>query len=132
MTLAGSSTVRVRYAETDQMGVAWHGEYFAWFEVARTDLLRERGWPYREMERQGLRLPVTAAEARFVRPALYDDLLEVHARVVHVGGARVRFEYEVRRADSEGPLATGATEHAAIGPDGRPRRLPVELRRMLA
>ena len=132
MTLEGSSTVRVRYAETDQMGVAWHGEYFAWFEVARTDLLRERGWPYREMEAQGLRLPVTAIEARFVRPALYDDLLQVHARVVHVSGARVRFEYEVRRADAKGPLATGATEHAAIGVDGRPRRLPPELRRMLA
>jgi acyl-CoA thioester hydrolase len=125
------STIRVRYAETDQMGVAWHGEYFAWFEVGRTDLLRSRGCTYRGLEQQGLRLPVIEAQARFLRPAFYDDVLEVHTRIKEVTGARVAFAYEVRREGTEGPLATGSTSHAALDPQGRPRRLPGELRRRL-
>ncbi len=126
-----STTVRVRYAETDQMGVAWHGQYFAWFEVGRTDLLRERGCTYRELEAAGLRLPVIDAAAKYLRPARYDDLLEVRTRLSRLGGARVEFEYEVRRPGEEPPLATGSTAHAAVDPEGRPRRLPAELRRRL-
>lgn len=126
-----STTVRVRYAETDQMGVAWHGQYFAWFEVGRTDLLRERGCTYRELEADGLRLPVIDAAAKYLRPARYDDLLEVRTRLSRLGGARVEFEYEVRRQGEEPPLATGSTAHAAVDPEGRPRRLPAELRRRL-
>jgi len=125
------STVRVRYAETDQMGVAWHGEYFAWFEVARTDLLRSRGYTYRQLEEEGLRLPVVEAQARFLRPAVYDDVLEISTRVSEIRGARVAFEYEVFREGSDTPLAMGSTSHAAMGRDGRPRRVPEELRRML-
>ena len=125
------STVRVRYAETDQMGVAWHGEYFAWFEVARTDLLRSRGFTYRQLEEEGLRLPVVEAQARFLRPAVYDDVLEISTRVTEIRGARVAFEYEVFREGSATPLARGSTSHAAMGRDGRPRRVPEELRRML-
>lgn len=133
MTNAGSfrSTVRVRYAETDQMGVAWHGEYFAWFEVARTDLLRSRGLTYRQLEQEGLRLPVIEARARFLRPAVYDDVLEISARVTEVRGARVGFEYEVFREGNPTLLASGSTSHAALDRDGRPRRVPEELRRML-
>jgi len=126
------STVRVRYAETDQMGVAHHAEYFAWFEVGRTDLLRQCGMTYRELEKDGLRLPVIEASARYFRPALYDDLLEVRTEVTAVHGARVGFAYEVRRDGTEGPLATGSTEHAAVDTRGRPRRLPESLRRSLA
>jgi len=126
-----STTVRVRYAETDQMGVAWHGQYFAWFEVGRTDLLRERGCTYRELEADGLRLPVIDAAARYMRPARYDDVLEVRTRLSRLGGARVEFDYEVRRQGEELLLATGSTAHAAIDPDGRPRRLPEDLRRRL-
>jgi len=126
------STVRVRYAETDQMGVAWHGHYLAWFEVGRTDLLRREGVAYRDLENEGLRLPVIEAELRFLRPARYDDVLEIRTRVVEVRGARVRFDYEVHREGTEGPLATGATAHAAIDIAGRARRLPETLRRLLA
>jgi acyl-CoA thioester hydrolase len=128
----GSTTVRVRYAETDQMGIAWHGEYLAWFEVGRTDLLRGCGCTYRELEAQGLRLPVIEVQARYLRPALYDDVLEIHTRLTGVGGARVSFDYEVRREGTEGPLATGSTSHAAIDLRGRPRRIPEDLRRRLA
>jgi len=129
---ASTSTIRVRYAETDQMGVAHHAEYFAWFEVARTDLLRQSGTTYREMEADGLRLPVIEATARYLRPVLYDDLLEVRTEVTAVGGARVGFSYEVRREGTEGPLATGTTQHATVDAKGRPRRLPEALRRSLA
>jgi acyl-CoA thioester hydrolase len=126
------STVRVRYAETDQMGVAYHGNYFAWFEVGRTDLLRNLGVTYRDLEKGGLRLPVIEAQARFLRPALYDDVLDIHTRLSSLGGARIGFEYEVRRDGAEAPLATGSTAHAAVDPDGRPKRLPEDIRRRLA
>jgi acyl-CoA thioester hydrolase len=124
--------VRVRYADTDQMGVAWHGHYLAWFEVGRTDLLRRQGVTYRELEAGGLRLPVIGTQMSFLRPALYDDLLEIRTVVTEVRGARVRFDYEVHREGTEGPLATGTTEHAAVDGTGRPRRLPEDLRSLLA
>jgi acyl-CoA thioester hydrolase len=127
-----TSTIRVRYAETDQMGVAHHREYFAWFEVGRTDLLRGLGLSYRELEQQGIRLPVIEAQARYFTPAHYDDLLEIRTAVTAMTGARVSFAYEVRRAETEGCLAVGSTSHAAIDPKGRPRRLPAHLRSRLA
>jgi acyl-CoA thioester hydrolase len=126
-----TSVVRVRYAETDQMGVAYHGGYFAWFEVGRTDLLRGSGLTYRELERQGLRLPVIETQARFLKPAHYDDVLRIDTRVIEVGGVRVSFAYEVHRDGAAGPLATASTIHAAVDPTGRPRRLPEDLRRWL-
>ena len=132
MSREGSTTIRVRYAETDQMGIAWHGEYLAWFEVGRTDLLRGCGCTYRELEAEGLRLPVIEVQARYLRPALYDDVLEIHTRLTEIGGARVSFDYEVRRDGTDGPLATGSTSHAAIDLRGRPRRIPEDLRRRLA
>jgi acyl-CoA thioester hydrolase len=114
------------------MGVAYHGDYFAWFEVGRTDLLRHRGLTYRELEEQDLRLPVIETVARFLRPALYDDLLEIRTRVSTFTGARITFEYEVHRAGSKGPLATAFTAHAAVDGRGRPRRFPPALRSRLA
>ena len=132
MSRSCASTIRVRYAETDQAGIAYHGDYFAWFEVGRTDLLREQGLTYRQLEADGLRLPVIESHARFLKPALYDDVLEVHTRVAALSGARVGFDYEVRRAGSNEPLAVGSTSHAAVDLVGRPRRLPQELRRLLA
>lgn len=126
------SRIRVRYAETDQMGVAWHGNYFAWFEVGRTDLLRHLGATYRDMESRGLRLPVIECRAEYLRPARYDDDLEVLTRLRTLGGARLGFEYEVRREGAADLVATGATTHASTDPAGKPRRLPEELRRLLA
>jgi acyl-CoA thioester hydrolase len=128
---ASTSTIRVRYAETDQVGVAHHAEYFAWFEVGRTDLLRECGMTYRDLEADGLRLPVIEATARYLKPALYDDVLHVRTEITVVGRARVAFSYEVRRDGTEGPLATGTTEHASVDASGRPCRLPDTLRRGL-
>jgi acyl-CoA thioester hydrolase len=131
VSLTGSSTIRVRYAETDQMGIAWHGEYLAWFEVGRTDLLRGCGCTYRDLEAQGLRLPVIEVQARFLRPALYDDVLEIRTRLSDLRKVRVTFAYEVLREGTEGPLATGSTSHAALDREGRPCRIPEDLRRRL-
>jgi len=129
--VSSSSTIRVRYAETDQMGVAHHGEYFTWFEVGRTDLLRGLGMTYRDLEQQGLRLPVIEAQARFYSPAYYDDLLEIRTRVTGLTGVRVSFAYEVHRSGTLRALAVASTAHAAVDPSGRPRRLPAELRSRL-
>ena len=133
MSGSSRSQVRVRYAETDQMGITYHGVYFVWFEVARVDYIRERGVTYRELEeKDDLRLPVIEAQARFLKPSFYDDVLEIHTRMVELSGARISFEYEVRRDGTEGPLATGRTGHAAVDGRGRPRRFPPELRQRLA
>jgi acyl-CoA thioester hydrolase len=131
LTPTGSTTVRVRYAETDQMGVAWHGEYLAWFEVGRTDLLRGCGCTYRDLEAQGLRLPVVEVEARFMKPARYDDVLEIRTRLTGMGRVRVTFAYEVWRDGEGAPLATGSTSHAALDREGRLCRIPDDLRRRL-
>ena len=128
MTPETISRLRVRYAETDQMGIAWHGNFLAWFEVGRTDLLRHTGLTYRDLELQGLRLPVIEAHTRYLRPARYDDALEIHTALAELRGARLRFEYTVRREGEGQLLALGSTEHAAVDPQGRPRRLPEKLR----
>jgi acyl-CoA thioester hydrolase len=122
--------IRVRYAETDQMGIAHHAEYFAWFEVGRTELLRAAGLTYRDLEQRGVHFPVVGAEARFLRPAYYDDLLEVRTEVAGMSGARITFAYEIYR-DGAGPIATARTEHAAVDADGRPHRLPPDVRSRL-
>jgi len=124
--------VRVRYAETDRMGVAWHGHYLAWFEIGRTAWMREAGCPYGELEDDGgIFFPVIRAAARYRASARYDDRLRIKTELVKLGGARVGFEYEVRRVETEQLLATGSTEHAAIDSTGKPCRLPSELRERL-
>lgn len=124
------SQVRVRYAETDQMGVAYHGNYLAWFEVGRTDLLRQTGFTYRELEQQDLRLPVIEVQVRYLKPARYDDVIEIRTELKSLSGARVAFDYRVWRDADE--LARGTTAHAAVNASGRPRRLPEALRRAFA
>jgi acyl-CoA thioester hydrolase len=121
------SSVRVRYAETDQMGVVYHSNYFVWFEVGRTDLLRQFGMTYRELEAQGLGLPVIEAHCDFRQPARYDDELEVATTGGVLSPARLRFDYTIRRTTDNLLLATGYTVHAAIDPLGRPRRVPPDV-----
>jgi acyl-CoA thioester hydrolase len=118
------SRVRVRYAETDQMGVVYYANYFVWFEVGRTDLLRQSGWTYRDMERDGFSLPVVEAHCEYRQPARYDDEIEIRTRARLMSPVRVRFEYEVVRAADEAVLASGHTVHASLDGSLRPRRLP--------
>jgi acyl-CoA thioester hydrolase len=120
--LSATARIRVRYAETDQMSVAYHGNYLPWFEVARTQCLREHGLPYRDLEAQGYLLPVLEVQARYLRPARYDDELDVVAEIRERPSVRIRIDYLVRR-ESE-LLATGYTLHAFIDKQGRPCRPP--------
>jgi acyl-CoA thioester hydrolase len=123
--------VSVRYAETDQMGVAYYANYFVWFEVARTDLLRQTGWSYRDMEREGFSLPVVEAQCSYKQPARYDDALEVRTSGQLLSPVRVRFEYEVVRATDRVVLASGHTVHASLDASLRPRRLPDHIQQLL-
>jgi acyl-CoA thioester hydrolase len=121
---AAVSRLRVRYAETDQMGVVYYANYLVWFEVARTDLLRHAGCTYREMELDGFALPVVESHCLYRRSARYDDEIELMASGSLLSPVRVRFDYQVVRASDRTLLAEGHTIHASLDPDGRPRRLP--------
>lgn len=123
-TARSTTHVRVRYAETDAMGVAYYANYFVWFEVARTDLLRALGWSYREMEAGGVLLPVIEADCRYRRPARYDDELEIRTEGRLTSPIRLEFRYEVFMKGQDELMATGRTAHAALAPNGRPCRLP--------
>lgn len=114
------------------MNVVYHAHYLVWFELGRTELMRALGCDYGRLEsHDGVFFPVREARARYHSPARYDDRLEVRTRLTEVGGARVRFDYEIFREGETRPLASGFTEHGAVGADGRPRRLDPELRRRL-
>ena len=119
--------IRVRYAETDKMGVVYYANYLVWFEVGRTDLLRASGWSYREMELEGFSLPVIEAQCSYRESARYDDELDIPTTGVLLSPVRVRFNYEVVRAADKAVLAQGYTVHASLDPDGRPRRLPARI-----
>jgi acyl-CoA thioester hydrolase len=110
------------------MGVVYYANYFVWFEVGRTDLLRQAGWSYREMEEDGFSLPVIEAHCEYRQPARYDDVLEVRTSGALVTPIRLRFEYRIERVSDEATLATGHTVHATLGRDGRPCRLPPRAR----
>jgi len=127
-----SATVRVRYAETDRMGVVYYANYLVWFEVARCELLRARGWNYRDLEADGLILPVIAAECRYAKPAHYDDELSIEATAAILSPVRVAFGYRVLRGADGATVATGRTEHAVVDRAGRPTRLPDAIREALS
>lgn len=127
-----TARVRVRYADTDQMGVAYYANYLVWFEVARTEWLREAGWSYREMEAAGFSLPVVEAHCEYHRPTRYDDEIEIRTRAAALSPVRIRFDYEAMAPGHPAPAAAGHTVHASLGAGGRPRRLPDRVRRLLA
>lgn len=129
----GSVTeVRVRYAETDQMGRAHHMAYVAWFEFARTEMMRVNGLSYAEMEARGVLLPVVHLEVDYLAAVSYEELLEIHARVTDLRSRRVRFDYRVVGAADGRLVAEGCSVLVCMGPDGRPRRLPDDIRESLA
>lgn len=113
------------------MGVVYHANYLAYFEIGRTEFLRHLGRSYRAVEEAGLLLVVADAGLRFRRPANYDDDLRVRTRLAELTGIRLRFEYEVVRPADGALIATGHTTLASADPAGRPVRLPAELRAML-
>lgn len=108
------SHITVRYAETDQMGIAHHSVYPIWYEVARTDLIKKLGMTYSEMEASGVMLPLTDMESHYHQVAKYEDELMVRARVDAMSAARIRFSYEVFRAGEDRPINTGSTSHGIV------------------
>jgi acyl-CoA thioester hydrolase len=131
-----ATRVRVRYADTDQMGVVYYANYLIWFEVGRTELLRTLGWSYREMERAGIGLPVIEASCVYHRPARYDDELDIQTTGTLVSGVRMQFDYEIVRDSGGEPggqlIVRGRTLHAAVNAQGRPSRLPVRVTELFA
>lgn len=128
---SSTTSIRVRYAETDQMQVAYHANYFIWFEVGRRDLLCSLGHSYRDLESTGLMLPVVEAQCEFRRSTRYDDKLWIITSGGLLSGARVKFEYEVLCQEDKTITALGRTVHAAVNEKGRPTRLPPKLRGVL-
>jgi len=119
-----SVDVRVRYSETDRMGVAYHAHYLEWAELGRTEHMRRHGVRYRDLEERGHLLAVSEAGLRIVRSARYDDLLRVTAWLTEVGSRKVVFAYRIERADDGALLATVWTSLVSLAADGRPTRLP--------
>ncbi len=121
----------VSYGETDAMRVAYYGEYFHWFERARGQFIRERGMSYAEVEARGLMLPVRNASCRYLRPARYDEPVDVRCGVRDWGRASITFVYEVYGPpEASTLLARGETEHACVSPEGKPVRVPDWLKAM--
>lgn len=117
--------VRVRYAETDQMGVVYHANYLVWFEVGRVEFIRQIGLDYKRMEQEeGAMIAVIEVKARYRAPARYDEELAVRTRLAGVRGGIVRFGYQVVRMDDEVVLCEGETVHMVVGRDMKRRAMP--------
>jgi acyl-CoA thioester hydrolase len=122
---AVETRLRVRYAETDQMGVVYHANYLIWMEVGRVEYWRKAGLRYRDMEREdGVLLVVAEANCRYLAPAFYDDEVLIETRVTASSPRMIRFEYQMAAANDGRVLATGYTKHVFCGTDRRPRRVP--------
>jgi acyl-CoA thioester hydrolase len=116
--------LRVRYAETDQMGVVYHANYFVWMEIGRVELVRSIGINYKDLENEGLCLAVIEADCRYLYPARYDQEILVDTEVASSTPCRIDFDYRIRSADPERLLAEGSTRHMWLNREFRPARLP--------
>ena len=123
---------RVRYAETDQMGVAYHANYLVWCEIGRTDHIRTLGTSYREMEEQGIILAVSEASLRFIASAKYDDMIRVETSLSRVTSRALTFDYVITNADAGTKLATASTSLISIDRSGRVSAFPADVRARLA
>lgn len=123
--VVGQARVRVRYAETDQMGVVYHANYLVWFEIGRVELMRQRGLNYKEMESEDdCGIAVVEATARYKAPARYDDELIIETTVIKARGPIIRFGYKILRVTDELLLCEGETVHVVVGRDMKRRKLP--------
>ena len=131
MTAPHVSEFRVRYSETDQMGVVYHAEYLVWCEVGRTDFIRELGLPYSELERRGTSLAVAEASIRYHAPARYDDRVRVETRLVDVRSRAITFEYLIRNGETGERLATARTLLVSLDRAGKPVPMPADVRALM-
>ncbi len=124
MSHSHETQVRVRYAETDQMGVVYHSNFLIWFEIGRVELLRALGFTYRDMEKQDdSHIVVAEVKCSYKKPARYDDVLRIRTRILEARKRTIRFGYEVYRDGSHELLATGETLHVICDKNGRPKSL---------
>jgi acyl-CoA thioester hydrolase len=121
--LAGDTQIRVRYAETDRMGLLHHANYLVYFEQARTDLLRDEGKTYKDLEDAGYLLVITKVEVKYKSPAYYDDLLTIRTTVTRTSPVRLEHKYEVFGPTGK-LLAEGASTLACVGRDGKIQAMP--------
>jgi acyl-CoA thioester hydrolase len=121
---AGEARVRVRYAETDQMGVVYHSNYLIWFEVGRVEFIRQMGLDYKRMEEEGFSIAVVDVHVRYRTPARYDDELVIETRLLASRGAVVKFGYRILRAVDGVLLCEGETMHVCVGKDMKKVCLP--------
>ena len=129
--IAHNTSIRVRYKETDQMGVVYYSNYLVWFEVARAELLRDIGHTYREIEEGlGLRLMVLEVRCRYKSPARYDDLVNIACSVTKLGSSSITFAYKVTRGKDI--LTEAETVHVFTDTTGKPKRMPQTLREVLS
>jgi acyl-CoA thioester hydrolase len=125
--------IRVRYAETDQMGVVYHANYLVWMEIGRVELVRSRGCNYKELEHSaGLLLSVVEAQCRYLYPARYDQEIVIETEIVLSNSRMVQFEYEIHSVEPRRRLATGMTKHVWVNRDMRLTKLPPEYQDLLA
>ena len=117
INLTHSAFARVRYADTDRMGYLYNGNYLAFFEVGRTEIMRVKGLKYLDLEDAGYLLPLRDAYAKYLSPAYYDDVLEIRTHLNYTGGAILKFEYEILRDDIK--IAEGFTTHMFVTRDSR-------------
>jgi acyl-CoA thioester hydrolase len=127
------ATIRVRYAETDQMGVVYHANYLIWFEVGRVELMRALGMEYKRMEiEDDCQIVVADAHCRYHHPARYDEVLRVRTRILEAKNRMIRFGYELSRDADGQKLASGETTHVICGKNGKPKLLPEKYRSVFA
>ena len=127
------SRVRVRYAETDQMGVVYHANYLVWFEVGRVEFIRHFGMDYRTMEREdGIMIAVVEVSLRYKSPARYDDELAVRTRLVSMRGSIIRFGYQIVRVSDETLLAEGETTHIVVSREMKRAAFPEKYTKLFA
>lgn len=129
LTQEFSFETRIAYADTDRMGVMYYGNYFTLFERGRTELMRNAGLRYRDMEEvEKVFLPAAEASCRYLHPAKYDDLIRIVTRIQKLGGASVDFEYEIVNAETGVRLAEGFTRHPFVNSDWKPVRVPASIK----
>jgi acyl-CoA thioester hydrolase len=131
MSFSHRHRFRVIYGDTDMAGVVYYGNYLRYFEAGRAELLRAAGLVYREIQARGVTLPVIEAQVSYRSPARYDDELELETIVEEVKQVSLRIRYRLVRPADDALIATGETRHASVGGDGRPTRLPAEIRSRL-
>ena len=122
---------RIIYGDTDQMGVAYYANYLRWFEIGRTELLRQTGIPYTSIEEKGLRFPVTEVSCRYFRPARYDEGITIETTLISLGRATLTFNYKLYRQKDELLIAAGWTKHGCVDREGQITKMPSDLMTIL-